>query len=69
MDLYLLFQNQFYEGDLIARVFLGVFDTHMRAEEHAFVISQDDDMFDPTYRVKCEIIPALLNAPIWPEEF
>jgi len=65
MELHIAFQNEFFQGDLIRRVCLGVFSSSESADE-AIMNTQANEqaLFDPMFRVSFDVVPTYLDEPL-----
>ena len=64
-ELYIVFENEFFQGDLVSRVCNGVFSTEDKAQTHIIELeSAFGDEFDPMFRVSYDIVEAYLDEPL-----
>ena len=66
-EIYIAFQNEFFQGDLTEHKCIGVFSSPVLAEEFIYDLQQDE-IFDPMFRIAYEIVPAVLDQPLGLEE-
>lgn len=64
-ELYIVFESEFFQGDLMNRVCNGVFSTEDKAQTHIMELEADiDTVFDPMFRVTYDVIEAYLDEPL-----
>jgi len=65
IEIYIVFENEFFQGDQINRVCNGVFSTEDKAQAHIMELEVDvDTVFDPMFRVSYDIIESYLDEPL-----
>ncbi|MHA2402468.1 MAG: hypothetical protein ACXADH_05695 [Candidatus Kariarchaeaceae archaeon] len=69
MELHIAFQNEFFQGDLVRRICLGVFSSPENADECIMDLEANvQALFDPMIRVSFEVIPTYLDEPLYEED-
>lgn len=65
--IYVVFENQFFQGDYIGKRFLGAFSSDENAQEH-IAFESSNTIFDPTMRSAYQIIPVEIDEPYYEDE-
>ena len=65
--IYVVFENQFFQGDFIGKRFLGVFSSDDGAQEH-IAVESSDAIFDPMMRSSYQVVPVEIDEPYYEDE-
>ena len=63
-QVFVAFRNEFFQGDLVNRVFIGVFSSQENADNSLYELEADTDtLFDPMFRTTFDVVPTFIDVP------